>query len=100
MDKQRFNYPLSINGSKAMNSDFIKDLVDDVKDFEEGEKVPTKSFAIGYAAGAIIVALGMFALEGFIFAAVATLLGWPLSFLQGLGIATIMELLLVRFKNG
>ena len=80
-----------------MTSDFLKDLVDDVKEVEEE---PTQAFKVGFVAGSFLAALGVFALEGLLIAAVATSLGWGLSFLQGIGIAALFELVMLRLKNG
>jgi hypothetical protein len=80
-----------------MKSDFLRELVDDVKEVEEQ---PTQAFKVGFAAGSILVSLGVFALEGILIASVATSLGWGLSFLQGLGVAALFELVMLRLKNG
>ena len=98
MDKERYGNSLGKYGSEAMRSDFLRDLVDDVKEAEEGQK-PTPAFQVGFAAGSILAALGVFALEGLLIAAVATSLGWGLSFIQGLGIAALMELVTLRIRN-
>jgi len=81
-----------------MSTDFMKNLIDDLN--EETEEKPTKAYVAGFAGGMILVALGTFALEGLLIAAVATSLGWGLSFMQGLGIAALFELVMLRLKNG
>ena len=98
MDRERYSDSLSKHGSKAMNSEFMKNLVEDVG--ESKEQKPTKSFQVGFAIGMLAVAVGTFAVEAFVFSAVATLLGWPLTFMQGAGIAALFELVVVRLKNG
>ncbi len=99
MDRERYSNSLSKHGSQAMNSDFLKNLVDDVKEVEENQP-PTKAFQVGFAVGSLAVALGVFALEGLLIASVAGSLGWGLSFVQGLGIASLFELVMLRLKNG
>ena len=99
MDRERYSDRISSGERKVMSTKFIKGLVEDVSSGEQEEK-PTKGFLAGYAAGVFLVAVGTFALEGLLFAGVASLLGWPLSFLQGLGIAAVFELVMLRLKNG
>jgi hypothetical protein len=82
-----------------VTTDFIKDLVGEVDSDRAKEKRPTRAFTAGYAAGLLLVAVGTFAIEGLLLAAVATLLGWPLSFLQGLGLAALFELVVLRLKQ-
>ena len=98
MDRERYSDRLSDHGSKAMNSNFMKNLVEDV--VESKEQKPDKAFQVGFAVGMLAVAVGTFAVEAFVFSAVATLLGWPLTFMQGAGIAALFELVVVRLKNG
>ena len=99
MDRERYSNSFSKYGSQTMNSDFLKNLVDDVKEVEENQP-PTKAFQVGFAVGSLAVALGVFALEGLLIAAVAGSLGWGLSFVQGIGIASLFELVMLRLKNG
>ena len=99
MDKERYSNRIISGERQVMSTEFIKGLVEDVSSGEQEEK-PTKGFLAGYAAGVFLVAVGTFALEGLLFAGVASLLGWPLSFLQGLGIAAVFELVMLRLKNG
>ena len=99
MDRERYSDSLSKHGGEAMRSDFLRNLVEDVKEVEE-EQEPTPAFKVGFAAGSILVALGVFALEGLLIAVVATSLGWGLSFVQGLGIAALLELVTLRVKGG
>ena len=82
-----------------MTTNFIKGLVEDVSSEQQEEK-PSRGFLAGYAAGVFLVAIGTFAIEGLLFAGVATLLGWQLSFLQGLGIAAVFELIMLRLRGG
>jgi len=98
MDKERYGNSLGKHGSKTMSSDFMKNLVEDVG--ESKEQKPNKAFQVGFAVGMLAVAVGTFAVEAFVFSAVATLLGWPLTFMQGAGIAALFELVVVRLKNG
>ena len=82
-----------------MSSEFMRDLVEDVGSERAKEKRPTVSFRAGFAAGVFLVAVGTFVIEGLLLAGVATLLGWPLSFLQGLGLAALFELVVLRLKQ-
>lgn len=79
------------------NTDFIKDLVNDIKE-EKKPKEPeaSKAFKIGMWVGGAVVAVGTLCLEGALFALVATTLGWKLTFLQGLSIAALFEFLSLR----
>ena len=99
MDKERYSNRISSGGRQVMSTKFIKGLVEDVSSEQQEEK-PSNGFLAGYAAGVFLVAVGTFALEGLLFAGVASLLGWQLSFLQGLGIAAVFELVALRLKNG
>lgn len=99
MDKERYGDWVSSGERQVMSTKFIKGLVEDVSS-EQQEERPTKGWLAGYAAGVFLVAIGTFAIEGLLFAGVATLLGWQLSFLQGLGIAAVFELVMLRLKNG
>ena len=99
MDRERYSDRISSGERQVMSTKFIKGLVEEVSS-EEQEETPSKGFLAGYAAGVFLVAVGTFALEGLLFAGVASLLGWPLSFLQGLGIAAVFELVMLRLKNG
>jgi len=99
MDKGHYSDRIIRGERKVMTTKFIKGLVEDVSS-EQKEEQPTRAFLAGYAAGVFLVALGTFALEGLLFAGVASLLGWQLSFLQGLGIAAVFELVMLRLKNG
>lgn len=82
-----------------MTSEFMKSLVEEVDGERAKERRPTKAFTAGYVAGMLLVAVGTFAIEGLLFAGVASLLGWPLSFLQGLGLAAMFELVVLRLKQ-
>ena len=96
MDRERQSYGISDRRRQAVKSDFMRELVEDVSN---DKAKPTKAFTTGYVAGMFLVAVGSFALEGLLLAAVATLLGWPLSFLQGLGLAALFELVVLRLKQ-
>ena len=81
------------------DTDFIKDLV---KDLEGDKKAETPSeqtrwFKLGVMMGGVVVAVGTLCLEAALFALVATTLGWPITFLQGLSIAALFEFISLRF---
>ena len=85
--------------SDRMNdTDFIKDLVKDIggETKEEKPAEPTRAFKIGMFVGGAVVAVGTLCLEAALFALVATTLGWPITFLQGLSIAALFEFISLR----
>ena len=81
------------------DTDFIKDLVKDLEGDKKAETPaePTRAFKLGVMMGGVVVAVGTLCLEAALFALVATTLGWPITFLQGLSIAALFEFISLRF---
>ena len=84
------------------DTDFIKDLVKDLEADKKAETPaePTRAFKLGVMMGGVVVAVGTLCLEAALFALVATTLGWPITFLQGLSIAALFEFISLRFLRG
>ena len=88
-----------MNDHKDMSTDFVKDLMGDLKVEPKPKAEDSKAFKVGIIAGSVLVAVGTLCLEGALFALVATVLGWKLTFLQGLSIAALFEFLSLRLMR-
>ena len=87
-----------MNDHKDMNTAFVKSLVKEMEDKPKAEKEEkTTAFKAGLVFGTIVVAAGTLCLEAALFALVANVLGWKLTFLQGLSIAALFEFISLRF---
>tara|TARA_R110001592_G_C12656669_1_gene701955 strand:+ start:22 stop:273 length:252 start_codon:yes stop_codon:yes gene_type:complete len=79
-----------------MNYDFVQTIMEKGLEAGKGGEEPTTSFKVGFAVGATIVTLIGIAAEAALVLFAASLLGFTLTYVQGIVIALTFEYILAR----